>query len=346
MPLYALWFGWDDRASPMSLMRFRWLARELSRSGSADYRLFVPGKRFDAVVFVKSMTDECCLLADQLRDAGTPVVFDANVDYYTATASVNIPAELLPSAEQRHQAITMTTRADFVLASSRHLADICKQYNPAVRWIPDNVNTRLVAPLKSPAGGDGRLTLWWSGMAQKILDFLSIEDVLREFSARIHLHLVTGDHRAAIARMAAGPATRIRSLLTDIPHTFHRFRSIRHLLNLYTHGGGVVISPRFLDNPYNLSHSEWKITLGMACGLPAIVSPQPSYLDVAALCRHPGTVNICKTTDDWRKAFEEALAGKETEERFLSAREVVKQHYATNVIAPRHLQALQQVIRS
>ena len=83
MPIYSLLTGWDDRSSPMSLMRFRWLADDLRSRGVADYRLFAPGKKFGAVVFLKSMTEECLQLATRLRSEGTKVVFDANVDYYT-----------------------------------------------------------------------------------------------------------------------------------------------------------------------------------------------------------------------------------------------------------------------
>ena len=344
MPIYSLLTGWDDRASPMSLMRFHWLADELRSKGLADYRLFATGKRYDAVVFVKSMSDESHRLGTRLRAEGTKVIFDANVDYYTEADTRNIPADLVPSPEQRRQAIAMTTLADSVMASSRHLAGVCSQYHPGAHWIPDNVDMHFVGPIRRRAATGRNLALWWSGMPQKILDFLSIEKVLREFRGRIHLHLVTGDYQKGIDEMPAVIGSRLRSLFAEIPHTFFKFRSIPQLLRLYASGGGVVISPRFLDNHYNLSHTEWKITLGMACGLPAIASPQPSYLDVAVRCEDPGAVRICKTDEDWKAAFEEALEGNNHEQKSLSAREVVQRHYSTGVVAATHVEVLARLL--
>jgi len=344
MPIYSLLTGWDDRSSPMSLMRFRWLADDLRSRGVADYRLFAPGKKFGAVVFLKSMTEECLQLATRLRGEGTKVVFDANVDYYTLGDAHNIPAEAVPSSGQREQAIAMTSFADSVMASSRHLAEVCSQYHPGAHWIPDNVNMRLVRPAVQPAAPGRTLSLWWSGMPQKVLDFLSIEDVLRKFRNRIHLHLVTGDFCKSLAGMPALTAARMVELFADVPHTFHKFRSIRHLLDLYTRGGGVVVSPRFLDNPYNLSHTEWKITLAMACGLPAIASPQPSYLDVAARCGDPGALRICQTGEEWSRSFEESLGDNNFDQKSSSAREVVRQHYSTGVVAAQHVEVLNRLL--
>lgn len=39
----------------------------------------------------------------------------------------------------------------------------------------------------------------------------------------------------------------------------------------------VLISPKILENAYEMGHTEYKIMTGMACGLPVIASPQPSY---------------------------------------------------------------------
>ena len=344
MPICSLLTGWDDRHSPMSLMRFHWLADELRAGGAADYRLFAPGRKFDAVVFVKSMSEECLQLATRLRSEGTKVVFDANVDYYTLGDARNIPEEVVPSSKQRKQAIEMTCFADSVMASSRHLAGVCSLYHPGAHWIPDNVNFRFVRPVVQTSVVARTLSLWWSGMPQKVLDFLAIEDVLRKFRNRIHLHLVTGDLGKCLAEMPAATAARMVALFADIPHTFYKFRSIPKLLELYAQGGGVVISPRFLDNHYNLSHTEWKITLAMACGLPAIASPQPSYLDVAARCGDAGALNICQNDEEWMAAFEDSMTGKHFEQKSFSASDVVRKYYSTSVVAGKHVEVLNRLL--
>lgn len=333
----CLFKGWDDAPSPMSEMRFRWIARHVTRS--ADYRLYRKGEKYQAVVFVKSMTDESRELAARLRERGTKVIFDANVDYYTVAETGNMPRDLIPTESQRAQAVSMTESADMVIASSRHLAGICGSINPSSRWIPDNIEPTIIPEPPSIRSQTGILELWWSGMPQKSIDLLALEAVLPGFGSRIRLNLVTGDLPAAMDRMDPAVAGRLRSLFSRVRHEIHRYHSVSSLLQLYASRQGVIISPRFLDNPYNLSHSEWKITLGMACGLPAITSPQPSYLDVRERCGHPSAITICSTAEEWIGAFHNAMKAPH-DEIAEAAREVVRKHYFTPVVAASHLEAV------
>lgn len=339
----AMLTGWDDRPSPMSEMRFRWIARQVA--GTADYSLYRGGGKYNAVVFVKSMTPECRELAERLRDHGTRVIFDANVDYYSEAGTGSMPRDLVPSANQRGQAVAMTELADMVIASSSHLADICRGFNPSSRWIPDNVNPALVPP---PARRDrgAVLNLWWSGMPQKAIDLLALANVLPRLGAKIRLNLVTGDLGAAMKLMEPAMAAGLVSLLKKIPHEIHLYRSVEKLLRLYASRPGIIISPRFLDNPYNLSHSEWKITLGMACGLPAVTSPQPSYLDVRARCSHEGAVAICASDEEWMTALRDATTHEDWEDAADAARKVVAEHYSTPVVARLHLEAIEDCIKN
>lgn len=333
--------GWPDKYSPMHFMRFGWIADEINRGGDIRYELFKPWKEYDAVVFLKSMEAGCARLAEHLRDRGCRVLFEANVDYYTEAGNESLPRELVPTPAQRSAAIRMTSFSDRVIASSRHLAEICREWNPLSAWVPDNIPLRMI-----PSGNcgsavrEGRLQVWWSGMPAKIVDFLAIEKVLGALRGRIHLNLVTGDLASAMGRFSSDQSTRIDRLLSTIGHTFYRFQDIPRLLGLYHQGGGVILSPRLLDNPYNQSHTEWKITLGLACGLPAITSPQPSYMDVAGRCETPRTVCICESDEDWQAAFEEVLEGRRAEEKSRAAAEVVRRHYSTEVVAALHLNEL------
>ncbi|MEO8826817.1 MAG: hypothetical protein ABI443_13345 [Chthoniobacterales bacterium] len=330
--------GWDDSASPMSLMRFHWIADVINQSADLRYELYKPWRHYDALVMVKSMSADCIALATTAKRAGTRVIFDANVDYYTQCDADPLFVEMVATEEQREQAIAMTSLADGVMASSRHLANICSGYSKQpTKWIPDNVNFSLQSkrPKKSKISP---LLLWWSGMPQKMLDFLLIENVLRKYASQIHLHIVTND-LAATKVWPEEKQQQFKQLLQDVPHTIHSFTSVGNLMHLYTENGGVVISPRFLDGPYNLGHSEWKITLAMACGLPAIGSPVPSYQDVANYS--PNAVQICRTEMDWDTAFAEILnSGPNLEVAETAAIEVVKNHYSTEVVAKAHREFL------
>ncbi len=341
----ALLFGWDDAASPMSFMRFRWIAEALA-AGSSElrYELYRPGRRYAAVVFLKSMGSQCLDLARRLRAQGTKVIFEANVDYYTHVAGEVSLDVMAPTPAQRAAALGITDFADGVIASSRHLTRVCAQVNPNAAWVPDNVNLQL-AP-KQPTGSglrDGRLQVWWSGMAAKVFEFLAAEEAFLALADHIHLHLVTDDLDAARQRWPEAVRDRVDAFLRRVPHTCHRFTGVRALLDLYA-AGGVIVSPRFLDVPYNLSHTEWKITLGMAVGLPAVASPVPSYRDVADVA-DPGAVVLADSSAAWHVALTDLLEYPERRrEAGEAARAVVAARYATSVVAREHAGFVQRIL--
>jgi len=175
-------------------------------------------------------------------------------------------------------------------------------------------------------------------MPEKAVDILAIESVLRTMGRRVELHFVTrGIPRLRDATYQA----RFESLLDAVPHVFHEFHSIPQLHSLYQ-PPALIISPRFLDIPYNLGHSEWKITLGMACGLPALCSPLPSYCDVAQRAK-PGAIRIAESASDWEQALEDAISRRwNVSESAPAAREVVHSHYSTHVVAPLHAKVVSE----
>lgn len=341
---HALLTGWDDSGSPMSFMRFRWIAEALRADGSEwHYELYRPWRFYNTVVFLKSMGPRCMALAQRLREQGTCVLFEANVDYYTRfSGSVPLDA-MAPLSEQRSHAVEITQFANAVIASSRHLAEVCRPFNPRVCWVPDNVNLRLrpaavqIAPFR-----EGRLQVWWSGMAAKLFEFLAAGEAFLSLAARVHLHLVCDDLEKARSRWSREVRERLDRFLARIPHTLHRFRDIPYLLSLYA-GGGVIVSPRHLDAPYNLAHTEWKISLGMACGMPALASPVPSYLDVAERSTD-AAVSICRTNEEWAEALEGFLAHPaRLATAGEAAFETVRTHYETGVVARQHAGWISQI---
>jgi glycosyltransferase involved in cell wall biosynthesis len=337
MPPHAFVTGWDDAGSPMSFMRFRWIAEALNEAGSEwCYELYRPWRTYAAAVFLKAMGPRCMALAERLREEGTCVLFEANVDYYTRFTGTAPLDAMSPASEQRSHATTITQFANAVIASSRHLAEVCKAYNRRTAWVPDNVNLRLrPATVQLQPFREGRLQVWWSGMAAKLFEFLAAEKAFLAMADRIHLHIVTDDVDKARSRWPLDVRDRLEKFLAHVPHTLHRFQNIEKLLALYA-GGGVIVSPRSLDAPYNLAHTEWKITLGMACEMPAMASPVPSYIDAAERAGE-NAVSICRSDEDWAAAFEmfftnPASLGGAGREAF----ETVRQHYETGVVARKH----------
>ncbi|MES2571403.1 MAG: hypothetical protein V4710_15285 [Verrucomicrobiota bacterium] len=331
---HHLLFGWNTH-SPMAEMRFGWIAREINRSGAGmRYELYRPWRRYEVVVFVKSMSAECLALAHRLKQQGTKVIFDINVDYFTPASGTFYYEKMAPAAAQREEALAMAHAADALIAASSHLARVCAPLNSRVSWVPDNVRPDLL-PARGHVAPSATLSLWWSGEPVKLFELLLIEPVLRKFKHRLHLHLVTHS-LAAMDRWTDDLKPRFVAMLAEVPHTIHPFRSVPDLLRLYSGTPGLTISPRFLDNTYNLGHTEWKITLAMACGLPALCSPVPSYRAVLERSR-AGAMEVCATLADWEEHLSRALEGKwELDEAGEAARQVVHEHYSTPVVARQH----------
>jgi len=341
---HHLLIGWDDSGSPMSFMRFRWIAQEVNKSGAMRYELFKPWRRYDAVVFLKSMGEQCLRAARRLREAGTKIIFEANVDYYTQASQKNLPDELIPTDSQRKDAVAMTSFADGVITSSSRLAEIAREFASSVYWVPDNIKWDLIpAGEPGPCVRDKKLQLWWSGMASKLYDFLLIEKALRR--APVHLNLVTSGVATAIQGWSATRRRDFEHLLSDVSHTFHDYSGIPSLLKTYHSHGGIIVSPRYLDSPYNQSHTEWKLTLGLACGLPGMGSPLQSYLDAASI--GSTDLRICHDIEGWTEAFDAALLDPEGSRRKgVEGSAAIKKRYGSPFIAKEHGQVLEIVLCS
>ena len=333
------WLLGCNTSSSVGLMRYRWIAREVARHG-AKYSAYHPLGRYDAVVFLKSMSDESLRLAERLRAQGTRVIFDLNVDYLTPASGTFYYEGMAPTAEQRRQALAMMEVSDAIIADSSHLAETSRTHHARVRWVPDNVDMRL-APARRAWSRTGKLDLLWSGEAVKLFELLCIKDVLREFAGHIRLTLVTSS-LAALERWFEPWKSRFEKLLATVEHTILPFRSVGELLKIYGHGG-VFISPRFLDNTYNLGHTEWKIALPMACGRVALCSPLPSYLDVAERSGGRG-LRICRESVEWRENLDAILSSRldiEGEEN--AAHDAIERHYSTPVVAESHLEFMEEI---
>lgn len=335
--------GWPS-STPGTFMRFGWIARHINQSqdNAWHYELYRPWRSYRAVVFVKSMDEPCQNLALSLKEAGSCPIFDANVDYFTPATGPEYYAGMAPTAQQRQQSCTMATIADAVIADSSYLLEKVLPLNSRAAWIPDNVPDPWIAGRSdwSPVPGE-RLVLLWSGEAVKLFEILRIEQVLRRFKEHVRLRVVTGNLKA-LSQIHAPWQGRLRRLLEELECEVLRFKDIPSLLKVYDQGG-VCFSPRFLDNSYNMGHTEWKISLAMARGRVALASPQPSYCDVADRAGGRG-IRICADEGQWEIVLESMLAGTfpwdEEQDRACA---VVRHHYATSVVAQKHADWLKAV---
>jgi glycosyltransferase involved in cell wall biosynthesis len=319
----------------VGLARYAWLAAHVNARPELGlhHEVYRRWRRYDGLVFLKSMGPRSLALLRRCRECGTVTVFDANVNYYERSG-VEYYQRMLPSAEQTVQAVAITEAADGVIADSEFVLARCLRHNPSATWIPDSVAMELVPPIAPWRRAGAPLRLLWSGEAVKLFEILAIEDVLGRYARHVELVLVT-NALSALERWHDGWRARFEALLARVPHRLVPYRGIAHLFGVYAQGG-VAISPRFLDNSYNLGHTEWKITLAMACGRIAVCSPVPSYVRVAERAGGGG-IRVCGTAEEWEAALEALLGDRiDLDAEEAAARAVVERHYATAVVAPQH----------
>ncbi|MBA4388124.1 MAG: hypothetical protein C0404_09095 [Verrucomicrobia bacterium] len=327
----------------MGVMRFGWIADAINNQPDyrLHYELYRPFRSYDMLVFVKSMTPECLRLAETFRRSGGRVLFDINVNYFDVSGNFYYNG-MKPTDAQVQDASAMAGGSDGVIAASTSIEESCRKFNPRTVCIPDNVNQVIVPARRARTSTGSPLRLLWSGQAMKLFDLLAIEEILRHFRRHIEVVIVTTDLK--VLEMVFEPhRTRLRKLLADLECKTINFESIPRLLEIYAEGG-VLVSPRFLDSSYNCGHTEWKITLGMACGRVAVCSPQRSYQEVSRLSGGTG-IRVCDDRSAWCEVFDSMLSGRfDWASEEAAAARVVSEHYSTSVIAGRHAGFINSVL--
>jgi glycosyltransferase involved in cell wall biosynthesis len=308
------------------LIRYGGIARYLNKKSNFNMEMYRPWRRYDAVVFVKMMNPRCQKLAHELKNKGTQVLFDANVNYYEEEGDYIVPGTR-PTPEQKMWATSMTSLADAVVADSQYLADVCRLYNPVVEWIPDAVDTDFFSPApKQKDKTPGKLKLVWSGVGKKARPLELIEPVLMKLKDRVELEIITSPNEPhniwsdVMERLVKAGIAKI---------SLYSYKTYPHSLRK----SDVIISPRFLENAYEKAHTEYKITLGMSAGLPALASPQMSYLEAL---KNGGGI-ICHSVAEWERALNDFIDHPEKRrEMGLKARQQVQETYSIPAVAKKY----------
>ena len=315
----AVWL----KSGAMVTMRYRNLALWLNRNGFRN-SFYRAGEDYDAVVIIKTFTDTVLEEVNRLRRKGTPIIFDANVNYYYIWGDYTDP-KTHPTPELQRAAIQITRLADHVIADSEYLRDVVRDFNPRVTWIPDNVLPMMFRPAKHRAQ-PGKLRLIWSGISFKADELMLIKEALAAVDG-LELWLVS-DARPPV----------MDSLASALPMRWFRYSDLYYAWLLAR--ADAIISPRYLNNGYNLGHTEYKISLGMARCLPAIASPQPAYVTAIQQGEDSGGI-LCDTSADWQAALTHLRDNAEARLQMgRAARRTIENHYLTPVVA----QKLRQVL--
>lgn len=298
----------------------RWIN---SNSTSFWNELYNPCKQYDIVVFVKAMDAVCQDEAHKIKNYGGKVIFDANVNYYEIWGEYDIPLTC-PTPQQQQDAIQMTLLADWVVADSSYLLNIIKKHTLQASWIPDNVNLNIFRGMKQHSNRKP-LRLVWSGISQKAKPLLLLKGIFGQLAGLVELVFVSDKSPETMREL--------QQVVSCFYISYSDKRYAKTLLNC-----DVIISPKNLINGYEMGHTEYKITLGMAVGLPALGSPQQSYIEAIT---YKGGGIIASTTDEWYSALERmvkdySLRAKMGEQ----AHRTVVECYSTPVVARQYLSVL------
>ena len=297
-------------------MRIANVGRWLNRNTRVRSEMFRVDRSYDVVVFVKAMDERARAERERVSAAGARTVFDANVNYYEIWGEYGLP-NTRPTEEQREAALEMTQQCDGVVADSKYILEIVRDLNHRVEWIPDNVDLGLFRRQRTHRPGTP-VRLVWSGRstkAQPLTLLPQLGEALRGFEL-----VVVSDREPP----------ELDELRAALPTSFERFELRRYARTLRT--CDVIISPKRLVNGYELGHTEWKITLGMAAGLPAVASPQRSYVEALS----GGGGIVADSPEDWVAALGAVRDADRRAELGARGRATVEEHYSTPVVARRY----------
>lgn len=307
---------WFNSLRPPVSMRIasvaRWLNANEQRLTNEMYRR---GRDYDVVVFFKTMDAPAQAEAGLIQERGGRVVFDANVNYYETWGDYDI-ADTRPTEEQQRDVTAMTQLADWVVADSSYLLDVVRRYSDRASWIPDNVDLRRYSGLREHEHRSP-VRLVWSGVAKKAQPFVGITDAL------------AGVRNAELVLVSDARPPVLDELRQALPTRYVRFFERRYARLLRS--SDVIVSPKRLSNAYEVGHTEWKITLGMAVGLPAVASSQRSYVEAIEA---EGGGLIADTPEEWTRSLQRLVDDHELRAALgEKARRTVVERYSTPVVA-------------
>ena len=194
-------------------------------------------------------------------------------------------------------------------------------------WIPDCVNLDIYSGVKQHTA-HRPVQVIWSGVGKKAAHLLEIVDVLRDLSG-VELVLVSDTPPECLADL--------RAVVPCRAITFSDQAYAAALLD-----ADIIISPKRLTNGYEMGHTEYKIALGMAVGLPAVASPQQSYVEAIG---YAGGGVIAGNPEEWSAALNrlatDPAARQDTGDK---ARRTVIERYSTPVIARQYLALFESLV--
>jgi len=243
-----------------------------------NMRFYDPLKNYDIIVFQKTFSKDAYNIALNAKKRSTKIVLDVNVNYFDKSSEYI-------NRFQYENIKRFTKIVDYVIATTNNLKNYILENNfhKKAIVIPEIISDSFFS-VKKEHKHKKTITILYVGYAVKADALEIIKDELELLNNRYDLKLLTICEKK--------PEINIK-----IDKEFIRYDQARLPHDIIK--GDIFLAPRDLSDPYNLYHSFTKIGYPMACGLPVLASPIPSYLNSPAV--------ICRNTSEWLKEIESLI---------------------------------------
>ena len=274
----------------------------------------------DVAILMRWHDDAAYDLVNQLNDRKVKTILDLCVNYFDETQSCH--QHYGARMEQVHQAKRITPTVDLVICGSEYIRQKAAEFNKNSVYIPESVDYRHFTHRKSQHDFNQRtLRIIWSGQAVKAKEVADIYPLLEKKDTSL---TIISDKKPNMP-----------GIYEYLPWSYYTFpKSI--LL------GDICISPRRIDNAYDLGHSHFKIGVFMGQGVPALASPLPSYKEIIS------TTNggkICHSADEWATTLNEILEDRNTLWQWSQAAyDGIRNTYSTELVVDKYIKTFELLL--
>tara|TARA_B100000315_G_scaffold239523_1_gene258387 strand:+ start:1102 stop:2172 length:1071 start_codon:yes stop_codon:yes gene_type:complete len=273
--------------------------------------LYKEGYQYSILIFNKCFDDEHIALAEELKDKGTVIVFDVNVDYINFKKG---------EKDLVQNVVKMLDLSDMVITASEYLHKVYQEYNLNTVVIEESVSKDFFRVRKQHEDKD-TVFLMYVGYAEKAQELYLIEDVLKRLYVEYGVRLLFICER--------DPKLKI------IPYDYKKYD--HKVLPFLLLEGDIKIAPRDLSEKRKLGHTFTKVAYPMAMGLPAVASPVESYLDRGVL--------ICRDGSSWYKQLKRLITSPEERTAIgYEGRRIVEEQLSIDTIGKMYLELFQKYL--
>lgn len=333
MPLIG-WCLFDDPRKHQNVstvdtyirMRYSNIVRELK--GEFNCEPYTEGTLYDVIIVTKlglREFDQVEAIVSNHKKQGKKVIFDLNVNYLEDWGE-HTEEYLKPKPRHVEHARFMCEHADVIVADSAYLGSVASRYHPNVHVVTDNVDTAMFDGVKKHSETNP-FVIGWCGVSVKSYHLSLVDEVLSELAKAYPVKLLLISNETP--RFVPG-----------VEHEFRLYDYNRLPADILECDLGI--SPKVMNNSYELGHTEFKVTTFMAQGVPVIASPQPSYLQAI---RHGESGLIASTRNEWLECLEACVTNVSLRTDMGDrARNEVHRNYSAPVVARRYAAAIQSAM--